>query len=177
MEWRRPRGIRVERKMPRSAARLLFLLVSPQSHGRARSICPQMGERNAWRAKKSSRCSRPISVRERGRHALSVHGTNQPSSIGQAVSSGCVRMLNTDIIELYDLRVSEGTKVVVIATPRKTTTVARAMPRKQKLRKIVRREPKLTFAFSVRVWPRFDRTLQQRRWHSSPNSSEKPISI
>jgi lipoprotein-anchoring transpeptidase ErfK/SrfK len=75
-----------------------------------------------------------------------IHGTNQPSSIGQAVSSGCVRMLNTDIIELYD-RVSEGTKVVVLGTPRKTTTATRATPQKQKLRKVVRQEPKSTFAF------------------------------
>lgn len=79
-----------------------------------------------------------------------IHGTNAPSSIGQAVSSGCVRMLNTDIIELYD-RVSEGTKVVVIGTPRKTTTAAKATPQKQKLRKIIRQEPKYTFAFSQRL--------------------------
>jgi lipoprotein-anchoring transpeptidase ErfK/SrfK len=69
-----------------------------------------------------------------------IHGTNQPSSIGQAISSGCVRMLNTDIIDLYE-RVNEGTKVVVIGTPRKTTTAAKVTPKKQKLRKIVRREP------------------------------------
>jgi lipoprotein-anchoring transpeptidase ErfK/SrfK len=41
-----------------------------------------------------------------------IHGTNQPSSIGKALSSGCIRMLNEDIAELYD-RVAIGTPVVV----------------------------------------------------------------
>ena len=30
-----------------------------------------------------------------------IHGTNEPKSIGQAVSSGCIRMLNADVIDLY----------------------------------------------------------------------------
>ena len=42
-----------------------------------------------------------------------LHGTNDPSSIGKAVSSGCVRLLNQDIIDLYE-RVPLGTKVVVL---------------------------------------------------------------
>jgi len=42
-----------------------------------------------------------------------IHGTNQPQSIGLAMSSGCIRMLNHDIIDLYG-RVSTGTRVVVI---------------------------------------------------------------
>ncbi|QDZ02318.1 L,D-transpeptidase [Nitratireductor mangrovi] len=41
-----------------------------------------------------------------------IHGTNQPWTIGQAVSSGCIRMRNEDVIELYE-RVSVGTRVVV----------------------------------------------------------------
>jgi len=45
-----------------------------------------------------------------------LHGTNEPSSIGHAVSSGCIRLLNQDIIDLYD-RVPTGTKVVVLPTP------------------------------------------------------------
>lgn len=44
-----------------------------------------------------------------------LHGTNEPSSIGKAVSSGCVRLLNQDIAELYP-RVPIGTKVVVLAS-------------------------------------------------------------
>ena len=42
-----------------------------------------------------------------------IHGTNQPTSIGQAVSSGCIRMRNEDVIDLYE-RVPVGAKVVVI---------------------------------------------------------------
>jgi lipoprotein-anchoring transpeptidase ErfK/SrfK len=42
-----------------------------------------------------------------------VHGTNEPHTIGQAVSSGCIRMLNEDVIELYN-RVKVGAKVIVI---------------------------------------------------------------
>lgn len=42
-----------------------------------------------------------------------IHGTNEPSSIGVAVSSGCIRLLNQDIIDLY-LRAPEGTEVVVL---------------------------------------------------------------
>ncbi|HMQ58956.1 MAG TPA: L,D-transpeptidase [Rhizobiaceae bacterium] len=41
-----------------------------------------------------------------------IHGTNQPWTIGQAMSSGCIRMANDDVKHLYD-RVEIGTKVVV----------------------------------------------------------------
>jgi lipoprotein-anchoring transpeptidase ErfK/SrfK len=41
-----------------------------------------------------------------------IHGTTEPSSIGKAVSSGCIRMVNQDIIDLYS-RVPDGSKVVV----------------------------------------------------------------
>ncbi|MBX3572522.1 MAG: L,D-transpeptidase [Mesorhizobium sp.] len=42
-----------------------------------------------------------------------IHGTNQPWTIGGAVSSGCIRMRNEDVIDLYE-RVKVGTKVVVM---------------------------------------------------------------
>ncbi len=42
-----------------------------------------------------------------------IHGSNEPWTIGQDVSSGCIRMRNEDVIDLYD-RVKIGTKVVVI---------------------------------------------------------------
>lgn len=41
-----------------------------------------------------------------------IHGTNQPTSIGWAASSGCFRMLNQDVVDLYE-RVPVGTRVVV----------------------------------------------------------------
>jgi lipoprotein-anchoring transpeptidase ErfK/SrfK len=42
-----------------------------------------------------------------------IHGTNKPSSIGTHVSSGCIRMLNEDVVDLYE-RTRIGTKVVVL---------------------------------------------------------------
>ena len=42
-----------------------------------------------------------------------IHGTNEPSTIGQFVSSGCIRMRNQDVVDLYR-RVSVGTQVVVL---------------------------------------------------------------
>src|SRR6185369_5334832 len=42
-----------------------------------------------------------------------IHGSNEPHTIGQAVSSGCIRMRNEDVIDLYE-KVKVGTKVVVI---------------------------------------------------------------
>jgi lipoprotein-anchoring transpeptidase ErfK/SrfK len=42
-----------------------------------------------------------------------IHGSNEPETIGQAVSSGCIRMLNEDVIDLYG-RVRVGQRVVVI---------------------------------------------------------------
>jgi lipoprotein-anchoring transpeptidase ErfK/SrfK len=42
-----------------------------------------------------------------------IHGTNDPSSIGKAMSSGCIRMLNQDIADLF-LRVPIGSKVIVL---------------------------------------------------------------
>lgn len=42
-----------------------------------------------------------------------IHGTNEPETIGHNVSSGCIRMMNEDVVDLYQ-RVQVGTKVVVI---------------------------------------------------------------
>ena len=50
-----------------------------------------------------------------------IHGTNAPETIGTNVSSGCVRMLNADVIDLYS-RVNVGTKIIVL--PNRTAVVA-----------------------------------------------------
>ena len=42
-----------------------------------------------------------------------IHGTNEPWTIGTAASSGCIRMLNDEVVELYE-NVSIGTKVIVL---------------------------------------------------------------
>ena len=55
-----------------------------------------------------------------------IHGTNAPATIGQRVSSGCIRMLNADVIDLYN-RVSVGTRIVVM--PGRNTDARNADPR------------------------------------------------
>jgi lipoprotein-anchoring transpeptidase ErfK/SrfK len=54
-----------------------------------------------------------------------IHGTNMPATIGRRVSSGCIRMLNADVTDLYS-RVGVGTKVVVL--PNHTPVAAIATP-------------------------------------------------
>jgi lipoprotein-anchoring transpeptidase ErfK/SrfK len=51
-----------------------------------------------------------------GNTVYRIHGTNQPQTIGHAVSSGCFRLVNGDVIDLYD-RVPVGTKVIVHQNP------------------------------------------------------------
>ena len=43
-----------------------------------------------------------------------IHGTTEPETIGTDVSSGCIRMVNQDVIHLYQ-RVPEGTQVIVLS--------------------------------------------------------------
>ncbi len=45
-----------------------------------------------------------------------IHGTNQPQTIGSAVSSGCFRLVNPEITDLYE-RIPVGTKVIVRQSP------------------------------------------------------------
>ena len=48
-----------------------------------------------------------------GNTVYRIHGTNMPDTIGERVSSGCIRMLNADVVDLYD-RINVGTKIVVL---------------------------------------------------------------
>jgi lipoprotein-anchoring transpeptidase ErfK/SrfK len=51
-----------------------------------------------------------------GATAYRIHGTNQPETIGQAVSSGCFRLVNGDVVDLYE-RTPIGAKVIVRQAP------------------------------------------------------------
>jgi lipoprotein-anchoring transpeptidase ErfK/SrfK len=64
-----------------------------------------------------------------GNTVYRIHGTNQPSTIGKFVSSGCIGMLNEDVSDLFD-RVKIGTRVVVWpgSPPPGSTTTASAAP-------------------------------------------------
>ncbi len=58
--------------------------------------------------------ARALYLYEGGKDTLyRIHGTNQPEYIGQAISSGCIRMTNEDVIDLYG-RVRTGAPVVVL---------------------------------------------------------------
>lgn len=63
-----------------------------------------------------------------------IHGTNQPSTIGKFVSSGCIGMLNEDVSDLFD-RVKVGTRVVVLPggshTPPPATASTQPVPNRQ----------------------------------------------
>jgi lipoprotein-anchoring transpeptidase ErfK/SrfK len=57
--------------------------------------------------------ARALYLHQNGKDTLyRIHGTNEPEKIGQAVSSGCIRMRNIDVVELYN-RVPVGAKVIV----------------------------------------------------------------
>ncbi len=56
-----------------------------------------------------------------------IHGTNDPTSIGKHMSSGCIRLLNADVIDLYD-RVNVGTKVIVLPDPQREAHAGAGRP-------------------------------------------------
>jgi lipoprotein-anchoring transpeptidase ErfK/SrfK len=60
-----------------------------------------------------------------GKTAYRIHGTNQPSTIGTFVSSGCIRLTNEDVTDLYK-RVKVGTRVVVL--PGRPSATQAAVP-------------------------------------------------
>ena len=57
-----------------------------------------------------------------GNTVYRIHGTNAPHTIGRNVSSGCIRMMNEDVIDLYN-RVQVGSKVVVLPDSREAKRV------------------------------------------------------
>lgn len=62
---------------------------------------------------------------KKGDSGFRIHGTNQPWSIGQNMSSGCIRMMNKDVIDLYK-RADIGAKVIVIGPGNKQGNVTYA---------------------------------------------------
>lgn len=70
--------------------------------------------------------ARALYLYQDGRDTLyRLHGTNDPASIGQNVSSGCIRLLNHDVIDLYE-RMPVGAKVVVLPHGARPPAVARS---------------------------------------------------
>jgi lipoprotein-anchoring transpeptidase ErfK/SrfK len=60
-----------------------------------------------------------------------IHGTNEPWTIGQNVSSGCIRLTNDDIVDLYN-RTPTGTKVLVLATAYSDPVASGILPAQQR---------------------------------------------
>ena len=87
-------------------------------HGRQRRDVDASGTHAHERAV----CGRDGARARRGR-GKGIHGTNQPSTIGTFVSSGCIRLTNRDIMDLYT-RVHVGTRTVVLAGWAPATTAA-----------------------------------------------------
>jgi lipoprotein-anchoring transpeptidase ErfK/SrfK len=54
-----------------------------------------------------------------------IHGTNQPEYIGHAISSGCIRLTNEDVIDLYS-RVQMGASVVMLGPKERASRISSA---------------------------------------------------
>jgi lipoprotein-anchoring transpeptidase ErfK/SrfK len=65
-----------------------------------------------------------------GNSLYRIHGTNAPDTIGKRVSSGCIRLTNENVIDLFN-RVSVGSKVVVLPDHGRRTPVASSEPRQR----------------------------------------------
>ena len=74
-----------------------------------------------------------------GKTLYRIHGTNQPSTIGTFVSSGCIRLTNEDVADLYT-RVKVGTRVVVLPGGRRRRPPPRP-PSRRPGRAMLRRSP------------------------------------
>ncbi len=81
-----------------------------------------------------------------------IHGTREPKSIGSAVSSGCIRMLNADVSEIFE-RVPIGTKVVVLAS-QQLLAQKRPRPRKQVLAQASKRRRRRRVQTAALEWRR-----------------------
>lgn len=68
-----------------------------------------------------------------GKTVYRIHGTNQPSTIGTFVSSGCIRLVNDDVIDLFQ-RVKVGTRVVVLPSSSPPASASTRAPATQSAR-------------------------------------------
>jgi lipoprotein-anchoring transpeptidase ErfK/SrfK len=75
-----------------------------------------------------------------GSSVYRIHGTNDPTTIGKFVSSGCIRMTNQDVIDLFG-RVNIGTKVVVLPKTQKRNLDAYAAMPAREISATVYRQP------------------------------------
>ncbi len=89
-----------------------------------------------------------------------IHGTNDPSTIGKDVSSGCIRLTNEDVVDLYS-RVQVGAKVIVL--PQTVEARAPAQPRQQTQRpQQVAQQVSMTSSYAAQTME--PQTPAQRTW-------------
>ena len=89
----------------------------------------------SWRAVRAIPSAREPSIS--ATPIFRIHGTNQPETIGHAVSSGCFRLDNADVIDLYD-RVQVGAKVVVKQSAGAKVAVEQSAHRPDALGRLIR---------------------------------------
>ncbi len=113
MEWSGRANIAFKRQWPRWTPTRDMIARDPQRYARWADGMAG-GETNPLGA-------RALYLFEGGKDTLyRIHGTNEPASIGKAMSSGCIRMMNSDVTDLYD-RVPAGTPVIVLPASRAAT--------------------------------------------------------
>ncbi|MDW6024738.1 L,D-transpeptidase [Mesorhizobium sp. BAC0120] len=106
MEWSGTANVGYKRQWPRWTPTRDMIAREPEKY-QTWANGMEAGENNPLGA-------RALYLFENGKDTLyRIHGTNQPWSIGRSISSGCIRMMNQDIIDLYR-RVPNGAKVVVL---------------------------------------------------------------
>ena len=109
MEWSGRANIAYKREWPRWTPTRDMIARDPQRYAQWAGGM-EGGEGNPLGA-------RALYLFEGGKDTLyRIHGTNEPASIGKAMSSGCIRLMNDDIIDLYN-RVPAGASVIVLPVP------------------------------------------------------------
>ena len=127
---RRPRGLRVVWRQAGRAQGRVAGLVSAAANDRAPAYLPRMTAGGP---------GNPLGARAMylGGTEYRIHGTNDPTTIGKHVSSGCIRLTNEDVEDLYN-RVQIGAKVVVLPQTA-PATIARKLPPRGRHRSTRRR--------------------------------------
>ncbi|CAI9408833.1 putative L,D-transpeptidase ErfK/SrfK [Pleomorphomonas sp. T1.2MG-36] len=109
MEWSGRARVAFKREWPRWTPTRDMIARDPQRYAQWAGGM-EGGEGNPLGA-------RALYLFEGGKDTLyRIHGTNEPASIGKAMSSGCIRLMNEDIIDLYN-RVPAGASVIVLPVP------------------------------------------------------------
>lgn len=106
MAWSGTAHVQTKREWPRWTPTRDMIAREPEKYAK-------------WAGGMSGGAHNPLGARalylfKNGRDTLyRIHGTNEPWTIGESISSGCIRMMNQDVIDLYR-RISSGAKVVVL---------------------------------------------------------------